>query len=219
MSETYFYEPLRGHGLPHDPFKAIVAPRPIGWISTRGEAGSVNLAPYSFFNAFVSHPPVVGFCSEGWKDSIRNVERTGEFVANLAVKALAEAMNVTSAPVDSSIDEFQLTGLTPAPCFKVSAPRVAQSPAALECRLLQIVRLHDLSGAPLSNYLALGQVIGVHIDKRFLKEGRFDTRAAQAIMRGGYLGDYFGIGECFEMFRPTAEDALKRNLRSRELPP
>jgi|HubBroStandDraft_4_1064222.scaffolds.fasta_scaffold00135_8 flavin reductase (DIM6/NTAB) family NADH-FMN oxidoreductase RutF len=209
MSETYFYDPSKGHGLPHDPFKAIVAPRPIGWISTVSERGNVNLAPYSFFNAFVSNPPVVGFCSEGWKDSIRNVQRTREFVANLAAHSLADAVNLTSAPVGASIDEMALAGLTPAPCVMVSVPRVAQSPAALECRLLQIVQLHDLQGVALPNFLALGQVVGVHLDTRFLREGRFDTKAAEPIARGGYLGDYFTLGERFEMFRPSAEAALE----------
>lgn len=198
----YFYEPARGHGLPHDPFKAIVAPRPIGWISTRDRQGRANLAPYSFFNAFSSNPPIVGFCSEGRKDSISNVEATGEFVANLATKALAAAMNQTSAPVASEVDEFALAGLTAAPCRLVAAPRVAEAPAALECKLLQIVRLHDLQGRPLENYLALGQVVGVHIAAAYLKDGRFDTAAAQPIARAGYRGDYFELGPHFEMLRP-----------------
>lgn len=200
--EIYFYEPARGHGLPNDPFKAIVAPRPIGWIATRDRAGRANLAPYSFFNSFSSSPPIVGFCSEGRKDSIRNVEATGEFVANLATRALAEAMNRTSASVAAEVDEFVLAGLTAAPCRLVAAPRVAESPAALECKLLQIVQLHDLAGQPLENYLALGQVVGVHIATAYLKEGRFDTAAAEPIARAGYRGDYFELGAWFELLRP-----------------
>jgi flavin reductase (DIM6/NTAB) family NADH-FMN oxidoreductase RutF len=200
----YFYEPARGHGLPHDPFKAIVAPRPIGWIATRDGRGRANLAPYSFFNAFSSSPPIVGFCSEGRKDSIRNIEETGEFVANLATRALAAAMNRTSAPVPSEVDEFALAGLTPAPCRLVAAPRVAESPAALECRLLQVVRLRDLDGRELDSYLALGQVVGVHIAAAYLREGRFDTAAAQPIARAGYRGDYFELGAMFEMLRPQS---------------
>lgn len=201
-AEEYFYEPARGHGLPHDPFKAIVAPRPIGWIATRDRQGRANLAPYSFFNAFSSNPPIVGFCSEGRKDSIRNVEATGEFVANLATKPLAAAMNQTSASVASDVDEFVLSGLTAAPCRLVAAPRVAESPAALECKLLQIVQLRDLAGQPLESYLALGQVVGVHIASAYLKDGRFDTAAAQPIARAGYRGDYFEIGALFELLRP-----------------
>jgi flavin reductase (DIM6/NTAB) family NADH-FMN oxidoreductase RutF len=201
-AEAYFYEVARGHGLPHDPFKAIVAPRPIGWISTRDGQGRNNLAPYSFFNAFSSAPPIVGFCSEGYKDSVRNVEERGEFVANLATKPLAAAMNQTSATVAPDVDEFALAGLTPAPCRLVAAPRVAEAPAALECRLLQIVRLHDLDGRPLDSYLALGQVVGVHIAGAYLKDGRFDTAAAQPIARAGYRGDYFELGAMFELLRP-----------------
>lgn len=203
-TEGYFYEPARGHGLPHDPFKAIVAPRPIGWIATRDRQGRVNLAPYSFFNAFSSNPPIVGFCSEGRKDSIRNVEATGEFVANLATKPLAAAMNQTSASVASDVDEFVLAGLTAAPCRLVAAPRVAESPAALECKLLQIVQLRDLAGQSLECYLALGQVVGVHIASAYLKDGRFDTAAAQPIARAGYRGDYFEMGTLFELLRPRS---------------
>src|SRR5215210_6404556 len=128
QGDTYFYEPAAGHGLPHDPFKAIVAPRLIGWIATRDRAGRANLAPYSVFNAFSSAPPIVGFSSEGYKDSIRNAEETGEFVANLATTALAEAMNATSAPVAQGIDELRLSGLEAAPCRLVAVPRVAAAP-------------------------------------------------------------------------------------------
>ena len=201
-AEEHFYEPARGHGLPHDPFKAIVAPRPIGWISTRDRQGRVNLAPYSFFNAFSSSPPIVGFSSEGRKDSVRNAEETGEFVANLVTRRLAAAMNQTSAPVAADVDEFALAGLTKAPCRIVAAPRVAESPAALECRVLQIVRLHDLAGRPLEAYLTLGQVVGVHIAGAYLKDGRFDTAAAQPVARAGYRGDYFEMGALFELLRP-----------------
>lgn len=204
--ETYFYEPATGHGLPHDPFKAIVAPRPIGWISTRSRAGLVNLAPYSFFNAFAGAPPIVGFGSEGYKDSIRNIEETGEFVTNLATRELAEAMNLTSAPVGHEIDEMTIAGLEAAPCRIVGAPRVAAAPAALECKLLQIIRLRDLGGKELDTYLALGQVVGVHLDPRYLVDGRFDTAAARPIARAGYRADYFEIGQLFEMIRPTAAE-------------
>ena len=198
-----FYDPATGHGLPHDPFKAIVAPRLIGWVSTRSSRGQLNLAPYSFFGAFASVPPIIGFCSEGRKDSLRNVEATREFVWNLATRPLAEQMNRTSAPVAPDIDEFELTGLTPVAGRNVSVPRVGESPAALECRLLQVVQLHDLSERPTDNWLVLGQVVGVHIQKAYLKDGLFDTHAAQPIMRAGYRGNYAQIGEIFEMIRPV----------------
>ncbi|AET92827.1 hypothetical protein BYI23_C006810 [Burkholderia sp. YI23] len=198
-----FYDPAAGHGLPHDPFKAIVAPRLIGWISTRCANGQSNLAPYSFFGAFGSAPPIIGFSSEGRKDSLRNVEATGEFVWNLATRPLAEQMNLTSATVPAEIDEFELTGLTPVAGHNVSAPRVGESPAALECRLLQVVQLHDLNGKPTDNWLVLGQVVGVHIQEAYLKDGFFDTRAAQPIMRAGYRADYAQMGDMFEMHRPV----------------
>jgi flavin reductase (DIM6/NTAB) family NADH-FMN oxidoreductase RutF len=202
QADFYYYEPSKGHGLPHDPFKAIVAPRPIGWISTIDRLGCVNLAPYSFYNAMGDKPPIVGFSSGGRKDSIRNIEETGEFVANFACKALAEAMNQSSAAVPRSVDEMALTGLTPAPSCIVAAPRVADSPAALECKLLQIVHLHDLDGKPLEQYIAIGQVVGVHIAKSFLKGGIFDLVAAHPIMRAGYSHDYVEIGNHFKMARP-----------------
>jgi flavin reductase (DIM6/NTAB) family NADH-FMN oxidoreductase RutF len=203
MPNTYFYDPAVGHGLPHDPFKAIVAPRLIGWISSRSAHGALNLAPYSFFGAFATLPPVIGFCSEGRKDSIRNIEETGEFVWNLTSRPLAAQMNRTSAPVAAEVDEFALAGLTPAPGRNVSVPHVAESPAALECRLLQVVRLNTVDGKPMDNWLALGQVVGVHIREAFLRDGVFDTQAAQPVMRAGYRDDYAAIGEMFKMGRPT----------------
>jgi flavin reductase (DIM6/NTAB) family NADH-FMN oxidoreductase RutF len=201
---THFYDPLEGHGLRHDPFKAIVAPRLIGWISTRAPDGTLNLAPYSFFGAFATFPPVIGFSSEGYKDSIRNIEATGEFAWNLTSKPLAEQMNQSSAPVASDVDEFALSGLTPAPGRTIAAPHVAESPASLECKLLQVIRLKSLDGKEMDNYLALGQVVGVHIRNEFLKDGLFDTHAAQPVMRAGYRADYAEIGAMFQMFRPSA---------------
>ena len=204
MSQSYFYEVERGHGLAHDPFKAIVAPRPIGWISTRGTNGVVNLAPYSFFNALSGEPPIVAFCSTGWKDSITNIAATREFVANMAVRPLCAAVNLTSGDFPPEVDEMAIAGLTAAPCRLVGAPRVAESPAALECRLLQTQQLADLEGRQLDAYLVIGQVVGVHIDPGFIRDGMFDTAAAAPILRAGYRGDYFGLGEKFEMVRPSA---------------
>lgn len=203
QTDVYFYEPQRGHGLPHDPFKAIVGPRPIGWISSLDAQGIVNLAPYSFYNAFCDTPPIVGFSSTGYKDSVRNIAASGEFVANFVSKALALAMNLTSAGVPADVDELALAGLTPAPCRLVAAPRVGEAPAALECKLLQIVQLHDVAGRALEQYLVLGQVVGVHIAASFLKDGIFDTAAAEPLLRAGYRGDYAVVGGMFEMLRPT----------------
>ncbi len=201
MSETHFYEPAKGHGLPHDPFKAIIAPRPIGWISSLDEAGRPNLAPYSFFNAFSSAPPIIGFSSEGWKHTVRNADRSGEFVFNLATRALADAMNVSGAPFDDGVSEFEAAGLAAAPSRMVAAPRVGESPAALECRLLGIQELTDLDGHKLGRFLVLGQVVGVHIDSAFLKDGLFDTAGANPIARCGYLSDYAEVSSLFAMPR------------------
>jgi flavin reductase (DIM6/NTAB) family NADH-FMN oxidoreductase RutF len=203
-ADIHFYDPAEGHGLKHDPFKAIVAPRVIGWISSRAADGRINLAPYSFFGAFATFPYVIGFCSEGRKDSIVNIEATGEFVWNMSTRPLAEQMNRTSAPVAPEIDEFELSGLTKAPGRNVDVPHVAETPAALECKLLQVIRLNNLAGEPMDNWLALGQVVGVHIRNEFLKDGFFDTAAARPIMRAGYRADYAEIGEMFQMIRPSA---------------
>jgi flavin reductase (DIM6/NTAB) family NADH-FMN oxidoreductase RutF len=205
--DFYFYETGRGHGLAHDPFKAIVGPRPIGWFTTLDPQGQVNLAPYSFYNALGDTPPIIGFSSTGRKHSLHNIEMTGEFVANFVTKTLAEAMSLTSIDAPAGVDEMALAGLTPAPCRLVAPPRVAESPAALECKLLQIVQLHDLAGKALEQYLVLGQVVGVHINQTYLVNGRFDTAAAQPILRAGYRGDYAEIGAMFEMLRPSGQPA------------
>jgi flavin reductase (DIM6/NTAB) family NADH-FMN oxidoreductase RutF len=204
MGVTHFYEPKDGHRLPHDPFKAIVAPRPIGWISTVDAEGWPNLAPYSFFNAFCDSPPVVGFSSSGRKDSQRNVEETGEFVANLATRRQAEAMNQTSAALPHGVNEFEVAGLRAAPSRLVRPPRVADAPAALECRLLLVLPITDLDGKPTPNTLILGQVVGVHIDPAYLKDGLFDIAAAGTIARCGYRGDYAEVTRVFEMLRPSS---------------
>lgn len=201
--DVYFYDPAEGHGLAFDPFKAIVAPRLIGWISSLDGEGRPNLAPYSFFGAFASRPAVIGFCSEGYKDSIRNIEQTGEFVWNLPSHPLVERMNRSAATAAPEVDEFALAGLSAAPGRNVRAPHVAEAPAALECKLTQVVRLNDRDGGVMGNWLALGQVVGVHIRREFLRDGRFDTHAAQPVMRAGYRGDYARIGEMFEMLRPA----------------
>lgn len=201
---VHFYDPQGDHGLPHDPFKAILAPRVIGWIASRSANGQVNLAPYSFFGAFSANPRIVGFSSEGYKDTIRNIEETGEFTWNFTSRPLAEAMNRSAAPVAADVNEFQLAGLTEAPGRQVAVPHVGESPAALECKLLQVLRLRDLDGELTGNWVAFGQVVGVHIRREFLRDGLFDLKAAQPVLRAGYRGDYAGIGEMFEMIRPLA---------------
>lgn len=200
----HYYEPSRGHGLPHDPLNAIIGPRPIGWISTLGTDGRRNLAPYSFFNAFNYRPPIIGFSSIGWKDTVRNIEATREFVWNLATRALAEPMNATAAMVPPEVDEFELSGLTAAPCRLVSAPRVGESPVSMECRLLQIIALKDLEGHPVNSWLVLGEVVGVHIAKSALRDGIYDTAAVHPILRAGGPGSYAEITPdiMFEMVRP-----------------
>jgi flavin reductase (DIM6/NTAB) family NADH-FMN oxidoreductase RutF len=200
----HFYEPAQGHGLPHDPFNAIVGPRPIGWVSTRAADGVLNLAPYSFFNAFNYTPPIVGFCSIGHKDSVRNVQATGDFVWNLVTRDLAEAMNQTCAAVPPEVDEFAFAGLTPEPSRIVGVPRVKESPVAFECRVSQIVQLTSAAGAAIESWLVLGEVVGVHIAQHLLKDGVYDTANADHVLRGGGPADYFSIGpeQLFRLFRP-----------------
>ena len=203
---TIFYEPRNGHGLPHDPFNSIVGPRPIGWVSTKSASGILNLAPYSFFNAFNYVPPIVGFSSIGAKDSLRNVQETGEFVWNLVTLPLAEAMNKTCAPVPPEVNEFEPAGLTPQASNIVQVPRVLESPVAFECRCTQIVQLEGHDHQKANSWLVLGEVVGIHIDERSLKDGIYDTANAQHVMRGGGPADYFSVGpeQLFRMSRPTA---------------
>ena len=202
--DLYFYEPSKGHGLKHDPFNAIIAPRPIGWISSRDTKGHVNLAPYSFFNAFCYVPPIIGFSSTNWKDTVSNMEQTREFVWNLTTMDLAKHMNATAAHVAPEVDEFKLAGLTAVPGKLVNVPRVAESPVAFECKVSDIVRLKGADGKPADAWLTLGEVVAVHIDKAMIKDGVYQTAAARPIVRAGRRGDYFEIRpeNMFEMVRP-----------------
>jgi flavin reductase (DIM6/NTAB) family NADH-FMN oxidoreductase RutF len=199
-----FYEPGKGHGLPHDPLKAIVAPRPIGWISTISADGIANLAPYSFFNAFNYYPPIVGFASIGWKDTVANVAATREFCWNLSTRPLAEPMNLTCAPAPPEIDEFDIAGVTRAPSRLVAAPRVLESPVNFECRLTEIIRLRDAGGRELDSWMVLGEVVAVHIDQSLIVDGQYHTLSAQPLGRLGRLGDYVEVTEAatLEMRRP-----------------
>ena len=202
--DIHFYQPSEGHGLAHDPFNALVAPRPIGWISSRSRDGVLNLAPYSFFNAFNYTPPLVGFASIGYKDSVRNIEETGEFGWNLATRPLAEAMNQSCAAVGPEVDEFQLAGLTPEPSRVISVPRVKETPVSFECRLSQILRLTGADGTETDTWMVFGEVVGVHIARHLLKDGVYQTADAEPILRGGGPADYFGISSdtFFQMYRP-----------------
>ena len=201
---VHSYEPRLGHGLPHDPFNAIVGPRPIGWIGSHGATGRHNLAPYSFFNAFNYTPPIVGFASVGAKDTLRNVGETREFTWNLVTRPLAEAMNRSSAAVAPEVDEFTLAGLTPLASTLIGAPRVAESPVTFECRVSQIVRLQSAAGAEVDSWLVLGEVVAVHIAKSLLVDGIYDTAAAHPVLRAGGPADYFEVDAAnrFRIFRP-----------------
>ena len=203
-TDIHFYEPSAGHGLAHDPFNALVAPRPIGWISSRSRDGVLNLAPYSFFNAFNYTPPLVGFASVGYKDSVRNIEETGEFGWNLATRPLAEAMNQSCAAVGPEVDEFQLAGLTPEPSRVIGVPRVKETPVSFECRVSQILRLTGADGSETDTWMVFGEVVGVHIARHLLKDGVYQTADAEPILRGGGPADYFGISPdtFFQMYRP-----------------
>jgi len=202
--DLHSYEPRLGHGLPHDPFNAIVGPRPIGWVATRSAEGGLNLAPYSFFNAFNYTPPIIGFCSTSEKDSLRNVRATGEFVWNLVTRPLAEAMNASSAMVPPEVNEFQLAGLTPVASKLVNVPRVGESPVAFECRVTQILQLQGADGQPTPAWLTLGEVVAVHIARELLVDGIYDTAAAHPVLRGGGPADYFEVtaDTRFRMRRP-----------------
>lgn len=205
-----FYEAgtHKAAGLPHDPLKAIVAPRPIGWISTLDAEGRPNLAPYSFFNMIQTSPPLVAFGSDGLKHSAANAVATGEFVVNLVTRPLFEQMNITSDSFAAGENEFLKAGLEMAPCRLVRPPRVAASPASLECRVIRHLPLVDLAGRETGGHLVIGQVVGVHLDEAMLTGGRFDTVRARSVARGGYR-DYFEVTAAFSALRPTDGGAWK----------
>lgn len=196
-----FYEPKHGHGLPHDPLKAIVAPRPIGWISTLDAMGRPNLAPYSFFNMVHTRPALLAFTSETLKHSAKNAIETGEFVFSLATRPLFEAMNASSGSLPEGVSEFETAGIAEAPCRMVKPPRVALSPAALECRVTHSMEMTDMDGTLTGGWLIIGQVVGVYIDDSVLNQGQFDAVAAQTIARCGYR-DYAELTELFAAPRP-----------------
>jgi flavin reductase (DIM6/NTAB) family NADH-FMN oxidoreductase RutF len=197
-----FYEAAtNAHGLPHDPFKAIVSPRPIGWIGSKGEDGSVNLAPYSYFNAISDHPKMVMFSSSGRKDTVRNVEETGVFTTSMVSRELAEKMNHTSVPAPYGENEFDLAGLTMMPGKLVDAPYVAEAHAALECKVTEMFEAKGLDGTLSGSFVVIGQVMGIHIDDAALVDGRLDMAAVAPLARLGYM-DYADGSQTFEMRRP-----------------
>lgn len=198
-----FYRPEDGHGLPHNPFNAIVSPRPIGWISTRGADGHDNLAPYSFFNAVAYFPPQVMFSSTSakpdrgdTKDSLAQIRETGVFCVNIVEYAMRDAMNVTSGPWEKGVDEFELAGIEKAQCQTIDCPRVAAAPANLECKLTQIVQLPGEA-----NFAVFGEVTGIHMRDDCLKDGVFDVLSFNPLSRMGYR-DYTVVREKFVLKRP-----------------
>lgn len=197
-----FYKMSEGHGLPHDPFKAILAPRPIGWISTVDSRGVNNLAPYSFFGAVSSNPHMVGFSSEGLKDSMANAQESGEFVYNVASLELLHEMSETSRSVPPEVDEFTLANLDSLPCNLVSPRRVALAPASMECAVIHCTQLNDLSGNLTQRYFIVGQVLAIHIRDDLLHEGQFNTAGAKLLARCGYH-DYSVVDKVFELQRPV----------------
>jgi flavin reductase (DIM6/NTAB) family NADH-FMN oxidoreductase RutF len=201
-----FYEPESRDQtvLPHDPFKSLVAPRPIGWISTTNAEGRTNLAPYSFFNAVAEGPLMLAFSSRGAKDSSTFATEIREFVWNLVTFDLREAMNETSAPLPRGMSEFERAGLEMAPSRLVTPPRVAASPCAMECKVVHHLELRDLTGQAFNQYLVIGQVVGVHLDENAIVGSAVDTARLRPIARCGGPGDYTVVERIFKMLRPQS---------------
>lgn len=197
----FYNAETKNHGLPHDPFKAIVTPRPIGWISSQDEQGRHNLAPYSFFNAVSDTPPIVMFSSDGMKDSAKNAKNTGVFACNVATYALRDAMNASSAPLKHGVSEFEKANLTPVSCNLINAPMIKEAGIVLECQTLEVKPLVDRNGKEADYTMVLGQVLGVHIADEFIVDGLLDITAVEPIARLGYK-DYAVINEVFQLTRP-----------------
>ena len=198
-----FYRPADGHGLPHNPFNAIVSPRPIGWISSRGTDGVDNLAPYSFFNAVAYTPPQVMFAStgvkddqDGTKDSVANIRKSGVFCVNIVEYSAKDAMNATSATLPKGSDEFAHAGLSAIECSEINCARIDNAPASLECKMTQIVQIEGAA-----NYVVFGEVVGVHMRDDTIVDGRFDITTFNPLARLGYR-DYTHVSDVFELIRP-----------------
>lgn len=203
--DALFYETgANAHGLKHDPFKAIVAPRPIGWIGTKAADGRRNLSPYSFFNAVSDRPKLVMFSSSGHKDSVTNIEETGVFTCSLASRHLASQMNASSVAVPHGVDEFDIAKLTAVTGRLVDAPYVGEAYAALECRMTQILRPVDVDGRESGNWVVFGQVVGIHISPEIIRDGLLDMAVARPLGRMGYMDYSDGGADVFAMMRPKA---------------
>ena len=205
MEEFHSYRPADGHGLKHNPLPTIIGPRPIAWISSKSPRGILNLAPYSFFNLFNYNPPIIAFSSVGYKDSIRNIESSKEFVCNIVDGSLASKMNATSAPLEYEVSEFEYAELQASPSEMVAAPRVCQAKRALECQLSQILQLKDAKENLLDSWMVLAEVVLVHIDKKIINNEELDKNKFKQILRGGGASDYYevGLGNIFYMSRPN----------------
>lgn len=198
-----FYDPRQDdHGLPHNPWTALVTPRPIGWVSTRSETGVPNLAPYSFFNAAATYPPFIMLSSTPRKDSLTNIEATGVFALNIVSKQVVQAMNRSSAPFPPEVNEFEQAGLTARACHSIEAPCVAESPVVIECILNRVISLQPKSGIKCDTHIVIGEVTGIEISDHVIRDGRVRTELIKPVSRLGYL-DYAVVEECFEMARPT----------------
>lgn len=198
-----FYQPKDGHGLPHNPFSAIISPRPIGWISTRSKDGTDNLAPYSFFNAAAYEPPQVMFASTSRKedrhmskDSVANIDETGVFCVNIVAYAMRDAMNKTSGALDKSTDEFTHAGIKRSECETIACSRVTDAPASLECKVTQIVQLKGET-----NFVVFGEVTGIHLNDKNIVDGIYDVTTYQPLARLGYK-DYVRVDNLFSLARP-----------------
>lgn len=219
MTDYHYYEPSAGHGLSHNPLNSIVAPRPIGWMSTRSASGHVNLAPYSFFNLLNYDPPILGFSGVAWKDSIRNASETSEFVWNLVTEDLAEKMNQTSASVPHDVDEFGIAGLTPVSGRKVNVPRVGESRVAMECKVMDIIQYRRQDGSKVQGWLVLGEVVAVYIDQALIKDGLYQTALARPILRMGGRTDYMRVTQdaIFQMQGPASASWSDPNSTASQL--
>lgn len=201
-----FYDPRsQPHGLPHNPWMALIVPRPIGWVSTVSPEGVANLAPYSSFNTVASNPPFLMFTSEGEKDSLNNARATGHFCVNLATFELRQPMNITGAAFPPEVDEFQAAGLTAVECRNIPGVRVAQAPVSIECTVSQIITLTPATGVDCANQVVFGEVVGIHIDESVLCDGRVDIELLKPLSRMGYK-EYSVPARSFEMDRLGADE-------------
>lgn len=202
-----FYDPRsQDHGLPHNPWMALVAPRPIAWVSTVSKSGVPNLAPFSSYNTLSASPPFLMFSANAEKDTVRNIRDTGVFVVNVSTGPLAEQMNASSADFAPDVDEFRIVGLDTAPCRSIDCVRVAAAPAAIECRLSEIVSLTPSTGASCSARVIIGEAVGIHIDESVLRDGRVDPALLKPLSRLGYM-DYAVVDKTFEIMRPAKPGA------------